>query len=250
MAAQPKDNFSAQAAAYAAFRPHYPQELYTYLFQLPGEQDNAWDCGTGNGQVAVRLAAQYRQVYATDISMSQLQHAPPKENISYIHCAAEKNPFSSNEIDLITVAQALHWFDFDRFYQEVQRVLKPGGILAVWGYGLLRINRLLNPLIDHFYTQVVGPYWDAERRHLDECYQSIPFPLPEIAAPDFQIGVTWSRQQLMGYLSSWSSVQHYLQQRGHSPLPELEAQVAEFWADGEEKQVQFPVFMRVGRKPE
>ncbi|WP_299821772.1 class I SAM-dependent methyltransferase [uncultured Pontibacter sp.] len=243
---QQKDNFSVQSASYAAFRPHYPQALYDFLFALPGAKQTAWDCGTGNGQVAAVLAEKYKHVYATDISEAQLQKATPKPNISYYKASAEASGLANQSIDLITVAQAIHWFDFDAFHQEVKRVAKTGTHLAIWGYGLISISKEINPAIAHFYQHVTGPYWDPERSHLDEAYRTIPFPYPEITCPDFEIKVTWNRQQLMGYLSSWSSVQHYIKKNGSSPLPKLESKLRQLWPDGLSIEVTFPVFMRLG----
>lgn len=247
MVRKPKDNFSAQAAAYAAFRPHYPQQLYDFLYSLPLVRQTAWDCATGNGQVAAVLANEFEKVYATDISEAQLQRAPKLENITYLTCPAESTPLPDQSIDLITVAQAVHWFNSKQFNEEVKRVLKPDGFIAIWGYGLLRADEQLNQLLDTFYTQTVGPYWDAERFHVDKAYQSIPFPFAEKLAPAFNITVLWTRQQLVGYLSSWSSVQHYIRQNGGSPLPAFEAQLQETWAVDEVKEITFPIFLRLGQ---
>jgi SAM-dependent methyltransferase len=247
MAGQPKDNFSAQAAAYAAFRPHYPQQLYDFLYSLPVGKQIAWDCATGNGQVAAVLAKEFNQVYATDISRAQLQHAPKLANVAYLHCPAEATPMLDQSIDLVTVAQAVHWFDFERFNEEVRRVLKPGGFIAIWGYGLLQADEQVNELLENFYSVTVGPYWDAERLHIDKAYRSIPFPFAETPTPALSTSVTWTRQQLIGYLSSWSSVQHYIRQHGTSPLPAFEAQLQGVWPDNEVKHITFPIFMRVGQ---
>ncbi|WP_276495942.1 class I SAM-dependent methyltransferase [Pontibacter litorisediminis] len=249
MASPPKDNFSAQAAAYATFRPRYPQPLYEFLNSLPGDKTTAWDCATGNGQVAAELAVKYQLVYATDISEAQLQHAPKgHNNIRYLACPAESTPLPSQSIDLLTVAQAVHWFRFGEFYQEARRVLKSQSWLALWGYGLIEAeNEALNLLIRHFYTKTVGPFWDEERRHIDLHYTSIPFPFAEIPAPSFQLDVQWTRQQFTGYLSSWSSLQHYIRRHAVSPLPAFDDRLQPLWPDAEIKRFHFPIFMRVGR---
>ncbi|AKD04713.1 class I SAM-dependent methyltransferase [Pontibacter korlensis] len=248
MAKQPKDNFSEQASAYAAFRPHYPQQLYDFLYSLPMQRDTAWDCGTGNGQVASELAKAFKLVYATDISEAQLQHAPQRQNIRYLTCPAESSPLQSHSIDLLTVAQAVHWFDFKRFTNEAERVLKPGGWIALWGYGLVQAaDQQLNPLIKYFYTHTVGPYWDQERKHIDNKYEPVPFPFAEIKTPDFSIPVNWTRADLLGYLSSWSSVQHFNRHNLFSPLPEFENKLQVYWPSEEKKEFNFPVFLRVGQ---
>ncbi|MBV9987935.1 MAG: class I SAM-dependent methyltransferase, partial [Chitinophagaceae bacterium] len=176
-----KDNFSSQSQNYAQFRPHYPAELFSYLLGLVKERESAWDCGTGNGQVAGVLADHFGLVQATDISQQQLDQAISKPNIHYSVQSAEKTGFADAAFDLITVAQAIHWFRFHEFYSEVKRTLKPGGLLAVIGYGLLRTDAALQQLLDDFYRNTVGVYWDAERRYIDEAYTTIPFPFKEIA---------------------------------------------------------------------
>lgn len=247
MPRQPKDNFSAQAPAYAQYRPRYPQELYEFLFNLPGPKDTAWDCGTGNGQVAAELAEKYTLVYGTDVSQAQLQLATQAANIHYLVCPAENTPLADASVDLVTVAQAVHWFDFEKFRQEVRRVAKPGAWVAFWGYGLLQIEPKIDKVISHFYNHTIGDYWDPERRYLDEAYESIPFPYHEAEAPNFSIRLRWTLAHFIGYLSSWSSVKHYERKHGVSPLPDLEQELLPLWPEQEHKEIFFPVFLRVGQ---
>lgn len=174
-----KDNFSTQSGHYAKYRPVYPEALYSFIYNQIKEFNTAWDCGTGNGQVASVLSDKFDKVYATDISKNQLQNAVAKENITYIQARAEHTPIADRSIDLITVAQAIHWFDFNAFYQEVSRVAKPGALLAAWGYGLLSVSPELDPIIEEFYADILGSYWDDERSYLDESYRTIPFPFKE-----------------------------------------------------------------------
>jgi SAM-dependent methyltransferase len=242
-----KDNFSRQAGLYAQFRPVYPPQLYQFILSLVPGRSAAWDCGTGNGQVAVVLADHFVRVEATDISARQLEQAPVRPNLTYTLTPAEQTPFADATFDLITVAQAVHWFDFDRFYAEVRRVLRPGGILALWGYGLMRTG---DPAVDHwiddFYHHRVGPYWDAERSLVDAAYQTIPFPFPEIPAPAFAMEYRWTRDHLLGYLSTWSAVQHYRRANEEDPLEAPAKILREIWPDGTEKSVRFPLFLRIG----
>ena len=84
-----KDFFSSQSKVYAAFRPTYPKELYQFIFRHLTEKKVAWDCATGNGQVAQYLASYFNEVYATDISQQQLDHAVGKK-ISFIRKARPK----------------------------------------------------------------------------------------------------------------------------------------------------------------
>ena len=175
-----KDNFSKQSGLYSKFRPGYPEQLFDFLLPLIKNKNAAWDCGTGNGQVAVKLSEYFNKVYATDISAAQINNAAIKKNILYSVESAEQTSFDDNTFDLVTVAQAIHWFNFERFYKEVKRTLKPSCILAVIGYHMFRINKETDLLIDHFYRDITGPYWDHERKYVDNYYQTIPFPFKEI----------------------------------------------------------------------
>lgn len=243
-----KDNFSTRSAEYARFRPGYPAALFDFLFEKCHAFERAWDCATGNGQMAAVLAERFREVEATDISENQLKNAIPKPNIRYRVEAAEATTFPDHSFDLVTVGQAAHWFDFGRFYPELRRIVKPGAVLALVGYNLLRIDTLTNALIDRLYRDVLGHYWDAERRHVDAAYTSIPFPFPEIPFPGFSMDYTWSKAQFTGYLGTWSALRHFEQKNGFSPLDEtFQAALNRVWADGEIKTVRFPIFGRVAR---
>lgn len=240
------DNFSTDSAQYAQFRPDYPPELYHYLYNRVKNFDHAWDCGTGNGQVALRLTERFQRVDASDLSATQIEQALPHPRVQYNVCRAELSPYPEQQFDLITVAQALHWFDFDAFYQEVRRVAKPGAILAVWGYGLLKVNPTIDPLIQHFYTDITDPYWDSERHHVDEAYEQIPFPFSAVETQSFSIQKRWNCEQLCGYLRTWSSVKKYRQQLGQDPVEVLQLQLTEFWGTSPVLDIQFPVFLKSG----
>ncbi len=241
-----KDYFSTQSKAYAAFRPTYPDELYEFIFQHVRKREKAWDCATGNGQVAHHLAKYFYNVYATDISVRQLDLAIRKDNIHYSVGRAEQTEFPDHQFDLLTVAQALHWFAWDDFYKEVRRVSKPGGILAVWGYSLPTIEPAIDKLILEFYGDTVGPYWDSARRLVEDEYRSIEFPFDQIQSPSFAIKVNWTVRQLSGYLSSWSATQKYVEENGYDPVEAFIKTVCRHWAD-DEKKVVFPIFSRIGK---
>lgn len=244
-----KDNFSVQASLYARFRPTYPPELIDYLAALAPGRISAWDCGTGNGQIAVLLAGHFDQIYATDISEKQLNEAPSHPRIRYALEPAERCSAPDHSFDLIVVAQAIHWFDFDRFYAQVRRVLKPGGVLAVIGYSLFRTDA---PAVDdiihqRFYTEITGPYWDPERRYLDEEYRSIPFPFQEVQMPEFFMRYRWTLSDVTGYLNTWSAVQHYIREHGENPVKLIEQELRHAWGGVVEREITTALLLRVGR---
>lgn len=242
-----KDNFSTQSADYAKFRPVYPQALIDYLISLTQSHENCWDCGTGNGQLAVKLAEYFKKVRATDISEKQLSNAIKKPNIEYSLQPAEQTNFPDQHFSLITVAQAAHWFDHERFNQEVKRVLKQGGVIALIGYGLVQVEGSVGEIIKKFYWNVTHPYWDPERDHIEAAYQTIPFPYNEIEdVPAFEMKKEMVLDDLVGYISTWSAVQHYIKRNGHSPIDKLHQELKAVW-NGQPLQVDFPIFTRVGK---
>jgi SAM-dependent methyltransferase len=242
-----KDYFSTQAAVYAAFRPNYPQALFDFVLNHVPERRSAWDCGTGNGQVAIVLARHFTSVEATDISRKQLDAAPAAANVFYSVTPAEKTTFPNESFDLITVAQAIHWFDRGQFYNEVHRVIRKGGVIAVWGYSMLQINPLIDSIILNFYNNVVGRYWDEARRLVEDEYRSMEFPFEEIETPGFFISVQWNLSHLSGYFESWSATQQYIRAEGKNPIAVLMSEIAQYWEQGEYKEITFPVFLRLGR---
>lgn len=243
-----KDNFSSQASTYARFRPVYPPELYEFLLSLVQDRAIAWDCGCGNGQVAGVLAEYFDQVEATDISQKQLEHAIQKPNIHYQLAPAEKTNLKTGSVNLVTVAQAVHWFNFDAFYSEVNRVSTPGSIIAIWCYSLLTINKPVDEIIMNLYSDTLGDqYWDAERHYIDEHYQTIPFPIEDIPAPEFSIRISWTFDHLIGYLNSWSAVQHYIRKNGENPVTQISSRLKEAWGEQEKLEIEFPLFSRIGR---
>jgi ubiquinone/menaquinone biosynthesis C-methylase UbiE len=241
-----KDNFSTASDQYAQYRPTYPNAFFSYLSTLIPHPKTAWDCGTGNGQVAVTLASIFETVCATDISASQIDHAPKLPNIHYAVQAAEQTNFPENHFDLIIVAQAIHWFDFERFYTEVNRTAKQEALLVVMGYGLLKIAPEIDVLIASFYKEVIGPYWDAERRYIDEMYQTIPFPFEEITTPNFSNTCEWTCEHLLGYLSTWSAVKHYTRMHGFNPVDALAVDLKKAFGN-QVRQVDFPLLLRIGK---
>ncbi len=243
-----KDHFSRQSADYAKYRPSYPDELFDWLASLTAVHDLAWDVGTGSGQAALGLARHFQHVIASDAAEAQLRNAAAHERISYKVMPAEQSDIADASVDLITVAQALHWFDFDRFYREAVRVLKPDGVIAAWTYGLNEISPEVDAILRHYYSEIVGPYWLPERRHIDAHYRTIPFPFTEIQAPSFRMEMRWSLEELLGYLDTWSAGQRYHQVHGHNPLDLIREPLARAWGSIHEARiVSWPIYLRVGR---
>ncbi|MCA8831176.1 class I SAM-dependent methyltransferase [Hymenobacter pini] len=241
------DRFSTQADLYARYRIDYPAELYQWLLPQVSGRAHAWDCATGNGQVAAKLAEHFAQIEATDISTAQLSQAPQRPTIRYQPSKAEHTPFAADSFDLITVAQAVHWFDMEAFNAEVRRVLRPGGIIAEWGYNLLSISPELDPLVRHFHDDAMRPYWDDNRWHIVDEYARLPFPFAGVQTARFAVRRQWSAEWLLNYLRTWSSVANYQQQHQQDPVLQIADGLTRLWGPGE-REVVFPVFARAGRK--
>jgi ubiquinone/menaquinone biosynthesis C-methylase UbiE len=242
-----KDYFSGHSKLYATFRPSYPEAWYQFLFQHVQSFETAWDCGTGNGQVAKILAPKFQRVYATDISAQQLENAHKADNIFYSVASAERSELAANSINLITVAQAFHWFDAAQFYKEVQRVAKPGAIVTMWGYNVLKISPEIDAIMNDFYLNTTGPYWDERRKLIDQEYQSISFPFEEIKFPKIDMVVEWSLDHLTGYLTTWSATQKFINVNGFDPVIEVREKLNQHWKSGEIKKASFPLFGKMGR---
>jgi len=243
-----QDHFSTQAQDYAQYRPHYPETLFDYLSNLCKEHELAWDCATGNGQAAVKLAEKFKKVIATDLSTAQITVAEKLPNIEYRVEPAEQATLIEHSVDLITVATAYHWFDISAFAHEVHRILKPDGVLAVWCYGLCHIDPKLDDLFQHFYYDTVGEFWPAGRKYIDERYETIAFPFPRLQTPKFYMETHWNLAQFLGYLSTWSAVQYYKKAKGHDPVIEVTAAFIEFWGDPEEiKKISWDIYLLVSK---
>jgi SAM-dependent methyltransferase len=241
-----KDSFSTQAGYYAQYRPDYPEQLYDLIFQRVEQFDEAWDCATGNGQVAKILAKRFGKVHATDISEQQLMRALPDKKIAYQVGPAEKTMFKKESFDLITVAQALHWFDHEVFFDEVMRLLKPGGVAAFWAYGLNTVNEDIDFIVKDFYEHILRMYWDPERKHVDNEYINLPFPDMEWQIHHIDHKLIWKVDHYLGYLSSWSAVQNYIKTKGKNPVDIIKLDLEMKWGR-EPREIIFPIFMRVGK---
>jgi len=243
-----QDLFSGVANLYTRFRPRYPTALFEYLATVTPKKDIAWDCATGTGQAAIELAQHFDQVIATDASAEQISHAEQHPRIQYHVSASEKSGLDSGSVDLITVAQALHWFDLPAFYAEVQRVLKPEGILAAWSYGKMEFdNPQMRSVLGRFYFDTVGPYWPPERKLVEEGYRSLAFPFNELQPPAFKIEAAMTLGEIMGYIRTWSATQHFQKELGFDPVLKLEQEMSEIWDDPElPETINWPLALRVG----
>ncbi|MGX7668348.1 class I SAM-dependent methyltransferase [Flavobacterium pedocola] len=242
-----KDHFSVQLVDYSKFRPNYPEAMLQEILSLVNNKEMALDVATGNGQVAVELAPYFQKVCATDISDKQLSQAIVVPNVSYKKMTAEHTDFDNEQFDLITVAQAIHWFDFDAFYKEVYRILKPDGIFAVLGYGFFSTNPDSDKILWHLYEDILGTYWNPERQYLTDAYQTIPFPLEELVNKRFSREYTWSFEQLMGYLQTWSATMNFIKENNQNPVGIVKDELRLSWEKGD-KRVSFPMFLRMGKK--
>lgn len=243
-----KNHFSAQATEYAQYRPRYPAALFEWLASIAPGRTLAWDCGTGNGQAAVALAAHFERVIASDPSAEQIAHAEPHPRVQYFVGTAEAPPAEARGADLVTCAQALHWFDFDRFYAGLDGILKPGGIFAAWGYGLMQVTPAVDAVVLDYYQNIVGPYWPPDRAHIESGYRSIPFPFDEMAAPPFAMSAKWDLDALLGYLDTWSATRRYRAALGEDPLLALRPVLGAAWGEGAARDIEWPLFLRAGRR--
>lgn len=240
-----RDHFSGHAVDYAKFRPGYPDALFDWIATQTTNHDLAWDCGCGNGQASAPLADRYRRVVGTDFSPQQIAQTRPHPRIEYRVAPAEQSELADASADLVTIAQALHWFDFDRFYAEVRRVLRPGGIIVAWTYQLLRSDSTVDALLMDFYGRVLGAYWPPERKWVDAGYHGMPFPFAAIDTPAFEIRLQWTQADLLAYLGTWSATQRFRKAEGTDPIPALADRLTTVWGEGT-REIVWPIAMLAG----
>lgn len=243
-----RDHFSEHAPDYSRYRPLYPETLFDELSDLTPTRNLAWDCGTGNGQAAVTLARSFRNVVGTDASREQVQNASPHPRVDYRVEPAEESSLPNASVDLITVGTAVHWFDFDRFYAEVRRVGRPGGVLAVWTYHLPVIRPEVDEQIRRIYWELLAGYWPERIRYLEEHYTTLPFPFKEIPLRSFQMRASWTLDEMLGFLSSWSAIRRYVDDHGPKSSSRLAEGLADSWGDPDRRlEITWPLYTRVGR---
>jgi ubiquinone/menaquinone biosynthesis C-methylase UbiE len=244
-----KDHFSGHSREYNAFRPRYPTHLFSHLASLCAAHDRAWDCATGSGQATTGLAEHFNKVIATDASENQVANASPTQGVTYSVATAENSGIDAASVDLITVAQALHWFNISAFTAEANRVLKEQGVLAVWTYGLHTFGEGLDPIIEHFYSDIVGEYWPFERKMVEGGYSEMVMPFDEISTDPMEMTERWKFADLIGYLSTWSAVHAYEKARGSNPLELVYDDMLRKWGDPATVRVAtWPLIIRAWRK--
>ena len=225
------DHFSGHAGVYRDFRPRYPAELFEAIAERSPATDAVWDCACGNGQASLGLAEKFDLVYATDASAQQIEQAAPHPRIRYSVAPAEASGLPDHSVDAVLVAQAIHWFDFEQFYDEVERVVRPGGLFVAVGYENAAITPEVDAIVLHLTRDILGAYWPPESRYLHSRYRDLPRRFEEVEMPDLFITTDWTLDLLMGYLSTWSALQRYRKAEGKDPLPAIRADLAKVWGN-------------------
>lgn len=242
-----QDHFSKQSAVYLKARPTYPDELFAYLASLSLSKELCWDCATGNGQAAVSVASHFKKVIATDGSQQQIDKAIQKEGVEYRVGTAEESGLEDKSIDLITVATAAHWFNHDKFYAEAVRVAKPNGILAVWTYSEAKITHAIDELMEWFMYTYLHDYWPDGRWYVRNKYETLPFPFPHIKTPDFYCKMTWTKEQWLNYVKSWSSYTNFETQHNTDPLRVIADKLNSLWNDTDSREVVWQLHLKCAR---
>jgi SAM-dependent methyltransferase len=240
-----KDHFSGHAGDYARHRPDYPQALFDWLASIAASTGTAWDVACGNGQAAIGLAGQFRRVVASDASAEQVRRAVAHPRVDYFVARAEASGLAARSINLITVAQAAHWFDMAGFAREVRRVARPGGVIAVWCYALAKVTPEIDDPVAVFYEKTLEPYWPPERDLIEDAYRTLPFPFDEIEPPPFEMVKSWTLDAFLSYLGTWSAYRRSVAAKRDDPLPALGERLASHWGPGE-REVRWPIHLRVG----
>jgi len=240
--------FAIEAAQYAHLRPTYPESLFAFLSTTVTPREVAWDCATGNGQAATHLARYFGRVIATDESAEMIAQAPRDPRIEYRVSEAEDSGIEADFVDLVTVASAIHWFDLSKFYAEVRRVVKPGGVIAAWTYYTPVFGNDVDVLIERLEHEVLADYWDERLHYVVDEFHDLPFPFEPINAPRFRTDMRWNMEDLLGYFETWSSSVKYRQATGAHPTDLIKGELTRVWGDPEQKRgLHFPLYMRIGR---
>jgi SAM-dependent methyltransferase len=241
------DHFSALAARYAAYRPHYPPELTGLLADRAAHHDVAWDVGCGSGQLSVALAARFARVIAIDPAQAQLDHAERAPRVEYRCAPAEASGLADASVDLAVAAQAAHWFDWPRFVVEAGRVVRPGGLVALVTYRNAELASDAGAQLVGYYRDI-EPYWPNGRVHVNNRYRDLALPWPELPAPPIEMTATWTRDELVGYITTWSATARFVTDRGEGRLDDLRRRLAAVWPDDEPRKVSWPLTIKLARR--
>jgi SAM-dependent methyltransferase len=242
------DHFSTVAQRYAQYRPHYPQALADALAARCMRHDAAWDAGAGNGQLSVQLAKRFAQVYAHEPSQAQLDQALPFPNVEYRCAKAEESGLPDASVDLAVAAQAAHWFDWPRYVAEVERIARPGALVALVSYGIMHTDGESDEIIARYYRDDVGPYWPKGREHVENGYRDLAWPWPAVDAPAIEMEAVWTRDELCGYVATWSATVKRIETDGPGAYEALCSRLATVWPDGERRTVRWPLAIRLARR--
>ena len=241
-------DYSSWAKLYFQSRPQYPAALFRDLAQLCEQRDRAWDCATGNGQAALALADHFASVVATDQSAQQLSQAPRHPRIQYFVAAAERSGLAPGSTDLVTVATAVHWFDLTEFYRELERVLRPGGVIAVWAYHIAHLEAICGDLLWAFYQDVVSSYFSAGARLVDDRYAGIHLPGASIETGAYWMEANWNCNEVLTFVRSWSGTQQYIKRHGNDPTDSLKHDLCRLFMNEEAKHLlRWPLYLKVSR---
>jgi len=241
------DHFSQLAARYAAYRPHYPAALVVALAERCARREVAWDVGCGSGQLSVALAAQFAHVVATDPAQAQLDHAERDPRIEYRCERSDASSLDDASVDLAVAAQSAHWFDWPRFVVELGRVVRPGGLIALITYRNAELAAEVGEQLAQFYREI-EPYWPEGRAHVFNRYRDLVVPWPAVEAPEIRMTATWTRDELLGYISTWSATSRFVAARGDATVDELRRRLAAVWPDDETREVHWPLTIKLARR--
>lgn len=242
-----KNYFYSCSSDYSRFRPDYPVDLFRFLESLCRDRRQAWDCGAGTGQATAGLAGRFEAVFASDISFDQIAQAAPRPGVYYFVGSAGSAPIRSASLDLVVVAQALHWFDLDKFFQEVRRILKPGGVIGVWCYRFPSVDSRVDAVLKYLNGEILRESWPQRRRLVDQAYQTIAFPFREVATPDFRMEEEWNLDRYLGYLGTWSAVHVYRERKGADPLIRIRSDLLKAWRQGSRaRKIKWSLHLRAG----
>lgn len=243
-----KDHFSATSADYARARPVWSTAVVEHLARIAPATTLAWDVGCGSGQLSVPLADRFARVVATDASAAQLAQARPHARVEYRLADEASSGLADGTVDLVTAAQAAHWFELPRFYAEVRRVLRPGGVVALLTYDRFTFEPAIDELVEDLYTRVLGRHWPAERRHVEARYRTLDFPFAELPAPALALEAHLRRDDLLANVATWSAVSELRKvdpARAEDELERFAIALATRWPDGE-RIARWPVTIRAG----